>query len=65
MRGGGRQTDRQTDTHTQRETKVAGWGRRERKNELLLSFLFGFLRMFTNQKCDAWLNFGCFSLSNQ
>ena len=62
---GGRQTDRQTDTHTQRETKVAGWGRRERKNELLLSFLFGFVRMFTNQKCDAWLNFGCFSLSNQ
>lgn len=58
--------DRKTDTHTHRgRQRWRGVGRGERKNELLLFFLFGFVRMFTNQKRDAWLNFGCFSMSNQ
>ena len=60
---GGRKLDRHTLTEGDRGG--AGWGgERERMNYFYL-FFFGFVRMFTNQKCNAWLNFGCFSMSNQ
>ena len=55
--------DRHTHTHTHTEGDKAGRVREGREKEWILSFLFGFVRMFTNQKCDAWLNFGCFSVS--